>query len=163
MTVLTLKPGVEPRPKVRRLQPWVKARKTGPEPPPSPVPVEKPPASPVPEPKPTLAQAFHATFGDEPPPVLYTLVNGEPRLRFLPLALDTREKLPERLRKDPDRSDEQVEEAMRLVNRLVRHRRYLDAVAKDGSMRHNLDAEPVEPVSEEHRTWSREKLGRKPT
>lgn len=57
----------------------------------------------------------------------------------------------------PDKSNSRLGRAM---HRHTRSIDYLRHVATNGAMRHNLAGEPVEPVSDNHRTWAAEELAK---
>lgn len=57
-----------------------------------------------------------------------------------------------------DRERCTVRTLRRLVGRLVRSRLYLEALARPGATRHDLDGQPVEPVSDEHQAHAQELL-----
>ena len=133
---------------------------------PDPIPEKPPEDAPAPAkpaevsqtaPKParrSLAEAFYAVFGDEPPPVLYRVKDGKAVLRRMPLALNTRKMLPRWMR-ERGYTDAQVKEASRLVGALVRQEGYMLRCAAENAMRLDLDGNPVEAVSAEHRRMVR--------
>ncbi|WP_215861309.1 ProQ/FINO family protein [Acidithiobacillus ferriphilus] len=106
--------------------------------------------------KPTMPREVHA--------LLCSNSDIAPALgRYLPLALriqrDFRRRVHEAI---VQWSTLNKEERRRLEFGILRYhtqrRVYLEAVAAPNSMRHDLDGNPVEPVSEEHRVYARQKL-----
>jgi sRNA-binding protein len=105
-----------------------------------------------PAPKPPIADRFallRAAGLIEPWPAV---LGGEP----LPLAIGTRQLLIERMGAAATTS--RRNKVSRLLRAYCRSARYLRAMAAPGAMRHDLDGNPVEPVSDEHRANALEML-----
>jgi hypothetical protein len=84
--------------------------------------------------------------------------------RYLPLALGVQCELRHRLGRvliERCPTLNRVERLKRIRTVLQRHTAlpaYLEAVAATGSLRHDLDGKPIEPVTDEHREYARVRL-----
>lgn len=84
--------------------------------------------------------------------------------RYLPLALGVQRELRHRLgsvlteRCPTLNRAERIKRIRAVLQRHTALPAYLEAVAVPGSLRHDLDGKPIEPVTEEHREYARAKL-----
>lgn len=70
----------------------------------------------------------------------------------LPLAKGIREQIGEGLPAEMSAEDRSVIASATML--LVRSHRYLAACMADGAMRHSLDGQPIEPVSDGEKAWA---------